>query len=797
MSTYYMMDKFCIAHLSDLHCNGSSEWKNSFDYIVEALKKKGPNLIVITGDLVNNPFDSNFIVVKDSIKRLYNDIKCPIISVPGNHDYSFFGNCFFNLQTRKKLYKEYEQYFSLPDSPDVIAKKIFLDHNISLFNIDSNSSNLIFGFAIGKVESPLTTLNNIKMCLKSTHGCKEKYNNSIKIAILHHHPLPLPSKNLDKISDNLIFLRNAHEFLDACCEVGIDVILHGHKHISGLSKYQIYNADNSSTAVSACGTSNKNSATREIKFAYITPSGACSIESYVCEKYETRFTKNSDEVNVNYYGDIRKSKITKRFFVPNAYQCPVTMVANKEKIIQIFEDGNSLVQTALYGIQWKNNVSPQERYIKEIIWADMGRIWGGLYEFGKSPIIPAIPERQCEWRNPILNEGKKPAPDQPEMFTLTLTPGNNTNSHDEDCLKNAYILLNGFTMNQEEHQEAYPDWDYKIPRQEIASTSVNYPTYQLELIVRFPENFFPNPDGISLNVTFKKEPTKETPLALLYDQNKINHEESNFLKEKASLRRRSALNEVAIIIKYPNPDCVYSLKWIVPPLKKQSSLELEAAYKRGFEMISNEIMQTTSKCVDNFYQEVDNFVKFLGGQLDEKTEEYNALNDIFPEKFRTTKSNPQLFASNSVNAFLFGYKQDKKVLSIVKTPAPFKNKVKNNLSPGRGPAGRAFKSRVPCYWERKKEDEDIENVIEGMHPVHVLAFPLMYPTKSMAKKLKYQGRLPSFGVLSLAATDENGLSGIATLDEETRSIIVTLLSMFMDKFIEKAFASILPPQKSY
>ena len=71
---------FKIAQISDYHNTNSKKLKNS---ILESLKDEKPNIIVITGDLV----DSNWTNIDISIE-LISEIKkiAPIYYVPGNHE---------------------------------------------------------------------------------------------------------------------------------------------------------------------------------------------------------------------------------------------------------------------------------------------------------------------------------------------------------------------------------------------------------------------------------------------------------------------------------------------------------------------------------------------------------------------------------------------------------------------------------------------------------------------------------------------------------------------------------------
>jgi uncharacterized protein len=70
-----------IAHISDLHLTGSRA-KTDFERIMGSVLSQNPDVIVITGDLIDIPA----IPSEDCFNLLY-QIKTPILFVTGNHDY--------------------------------------------------------------------------------------------------------------------------------------------------------------------------------------------------------------------------------------------------------------------------------------------------------------------------------------------------------------------------------------------------------------------------------------------------------------------------------------------------------------------------------------------------------------------------------------------------------------------------------------------------------------------------------------------------------------------------------------
>ncbi|MGM5484585.1 MAG: metallophosphoesterase [Nanobdellota archaeon] len=75
-----------IAHLSDLHLRGPLA-KKRLSNIIDKVKKESPDIIAISGDIVDFPGYINNKVMKE-----FNRIKVPIIASMGNHDFYFGEN---------------------------------------------------------------------------------------------------------------------------------------------------------------------------------------------------------------------------------------------------------------------------------------------------------------------------------------------------------------------------------------------------------------------------------------------------------------------------------------------------------------------------------------------------------------------------------------------------------------------------------------------------------------------------------------------------------------------------------
>lgn len=205
-----------IVYISDIHHESSDT--QVCDKLTQALQRIQPDLLVAGGDFVNNPWkldagrgwlwtlcDSCGI---DPARQLY--------VVPGNHDYRFVGNfgfrplgrCWFNRQFKNAWKK------------GIVLDR---DHNITFVSFDSNP--IMFGLARGRIG--YWQLRKLKKQFRRFDQDSRAFiAGSTKIAILHHHPFPVPFEG----SNFFLVLRNTQSLFKYLAEFGVDLVFHGHKH---------------------------------------------------------------------------------------------------------------------------------------------------------------------------------------------------------------------------------------------------------------------------------------------------------------------------------------------------------------------------------------------------------------------------------------------------------------------------------------------------------------------------------------------------------------------------------------
>jgi predicted MPP superfamily phosphohydrolase len=205
-----------IAHLSDLHWERRDD--NTRDRLVRALKLEKPSFLAFTGDLADNPWGLEKAKpwLLDICKDCDLDAQTRLLVIPGNHDYRAYGNLGFRPFTARPFRRSFGNWMKrrIVHLPDL---------GVTFFLVDSNP--IMFGFARGKVgRRQLRSLRNTMR--KMAPREREQIQESVKIALVHHHPLPIPYEG----QDPFLLLEDAHDFMQFLAENRIEVVLHGHKH---------------------------------------------------------------------------------------------------------------------------------------------------------------------------------------------------------------------------------------------------------------------------------------------------------------------------------------------------------------------------------------------------------------------------------------------------------------------------------------------------------------------------------------------------------------------------------------
>lgn len=185
-------DNYKILQISDLH---NKTFGKGNIKLIEEIDKINPDIIVITGDLVDGEKD-NFKVALDLID--YISCKYKVVHVVGNHE---------QKSLNKKYKKEYKEYFRLLKDKDIID----LDNDMIKINKGSSYINL-YGVVVPLEYYPYFFSN---------------YRNKNKA--LDKNFMNESLGKIDKNSYNILLAHNPF-FFENYSSWGADLVLSGHVH---------------------------------------------------------------------------------------------------------------------------------------------------------------------------------------------------------------------------------------------------------------------------------------------------------------------------------------------------------------------------------------------------------------------------------------------------------------------------------------------------------------------------------------------------------------------------------------
>jgi hypothetical protein len=256
-----------------------------------------------------------------------------------------------------------------------------------------------------------------------------------------------------------------------------------------------------------------------------------------------------------------------------------------------------------------------------------------------------------------------------------------------------------YALTATQCEECYPTGGIE----EASSMSVEYPTDEIEVILKFPgPEFFPDPRSFYVEAYHWQMSKTDgsdhwNTLGRRYES-RIDEEETKFIRELGVLRVRAELNEVVLGIPYPQPGLTYTLRWKVVDDRPTAE---EDRYRYG-----NEAKQLADELLIDRHGRLEKFYDNLKA---------------------TIKENQRLRVA----------------------AGPF-NYVSKTMQIGRGVAGTAFKLRkVEAYIAG--QTPYMEPFFDPIEPEAILSLPLL---ASMVSGRAGQSDRP-FAVLSLAATGKN------------------------------------------
>ncbi|QJE03017.1 metallophosphoesterase [Massilia forsythiae] len=188
-----------LVHLSDLHFGRVDP--ALLDPLRNLIHELAPDVVVVSGDLTQRAKSEQF----EEARAWLDTLPGPQIVVPGNHDISLY-NVFRRFVLPLERYKRY-----ITDDLD----PVYIDDEIAVLGVNTARSLTVKDGRLNKeqVEKIRTTLAGL--------------DPKITRVVVTHHPFDLPPGSED---DDLV--DRAGMAMQAFSEVGVDLLMAGHMHVS-------------------------------------------------------------------------------------------------------------------------------------------------------------------------------------------------------------------------------------------------------------------------------------------------------------------------------------------------------------------------------------------------------------------------------------------------------------------------------------------------------------------------------------------------------------------------------------
>jgi predicted MPP superfamily phosphohydrolase len=722
-------DDVIIAHISDLHYEDISHWEYSFKQLERSLLSQLPDVIVNTGDLLHTPALLDYPKLSHRLNDLCNKIeekkkdKVYLVSVPGNHDCFFFGW----MPYKPLVYETYIKSLQYPRDLGLeeVVKRIFYRKGIALYPFDSNELRIFrdfLGLAQGRIEDP----DEIFDRYNGLFGGKEPLT---RIALLHHHPLPMAVPATEEITEPFLVLRRAHAFLLASLSNKIDLILHGHMHRLGACEYRSFLSEvtDKPIRILGCASSGKVSERKkEYVIHKVGKAGNVTSRVYSLEPTQNSYVKGPS-VQIIPYKDARKHKNKNMASNPNIL---VQSARKKSKVVKISDKGDAVIDIFYDNIHIKpHSVGNEELMISERATADVGRIPTYYTYFGTE--VPR-PDKNDFFSKLPANKIDQPYNILPEMVTIDLREGY-CDSSQKYHSQIRYLMLGGYCLTTYQHKWLYQD--IGLTRcSEFCYASIDFQVDVLEIDVKFPDKFeFPDPKSIKLLAVRKDSVSYDTDgYCFLGEQYKMSRVETDFLIEKNALSIRPSTFEVNVRIRYPQPDLIYIIRWDLPT-------EIQSEISRRQCDSFRSLLATGTNTATNFWNSVDKIAR------------NNLINVDFDLVLLAITPDDESRV---------------KVFKAVAGPPEYLGK---KFFVTRGVAGRAFRyGQVRAYVVSDSAEQCIERLHEGYDPALAISIPVILRVDKVSTQIEdseeFHPESEVVCVFSLVFKNYHDFSNSTTLD---------------------------------
>lgn len=190
-----------IAHLSDLHF-GRIAHPGIVEALVREVNEKAVDLVVLSGDLTQRARPNEF----EAALRMLEAFAPPAMVVPGNHDVYPWWRPYRRLATPLRRYREYVTEDLAPT---------FETDQVAILGLSTPYGATIKGGRVGPADR-----DELRTYFASLDP------EVFKVLVLHHHLTEIRSLGPHDVAGQ------ARKTLDTAVDVGVELILCGHLHVS-------------------------------------------------------------------------------------------------------------------------------------------------------------------------------------------------------------------------------------------------------------------------------------------------------------------------------------------------------------------------------------------------------------------------------------------------------------------------------------------------------------------------------------------------------------------------------------
>lgn len=238
-----------ILHLSDLHfCGDGDRLRLPWREVCAVVPRLKPDIVVVTGDLADQP---RFVrQAQVELKQLASALRMPfdaidpnsergLIVLPGNHDVRLWGNVAWSTRPWAAAFGN-----------DTDAGFWLRRRGIALYRFNScdftGMKRRLFSFARGRVTPQLTSFN--EWCSSRSNGsARTAFAYALKIALVHHHPVPVSGTEGDSGQgiQQFVAMDDGGRFMRYLAQNDFGVVLHGHHHWPQFTELRHFHLDGS------------------------------------------------------------------------------------------------------------------------------------------------------------------------------------------------------------------------------------------------------------------------------------------------------------------------------------------------------------------------------------------------------------------------------------------------------------------------------------------------------------------------------------------------------------------------